>query len=160
MRLTLPLTPRLARLTRLTLPLIPRLARLTRLTLPLIPRLAQPTPLAPAACHIWSQVAQEIKEKDNVEEAIEWLKFHKEKVSDHSAIPSQSRDNHVAILSRSHRNPIAMPSQSAHPAAARPCPNQDWNEAVKKKEKIDAGEKVQVDKDVDTEDEAAQDDED
>ena len=59
-------------------------------------------------------MANEIKEKDSVDEAIEWLKFHKEK---------------------------------------------DWIEATKKKERIDSGEKVQVDKDVDTEDEI-QDDED
>ena len=43
------------------------------------------------------EVASEIKTKDDVEEAVEWLKFHKEK---------------------------------------------DWNEAVKKQERIEAGEKV------------------
>lgn len=51
----------------------------------------------------------EIKQKDSIEEAIEWLKFHKEK---------------------------------------------DWNEAVKKKERLEAGERVQIEKEVNTEDEA------
>eukprot|EP00966_Prymnesium_polylepis_P011197 257782-Prymnesium_polylepis.3 len=59
-------------------------------------------------------VANELKESDSVDEAIEWLKFHKEK---------------------------------------------DWNEAMKKKERMDAGETVQVEKEVNTEDEN-QDDED
>jgi len=55
------------------------------------------------------EVANEIKVKDDVEEAVAWLQRHKEK---------------------------------------------DWNEAVKKKERIEAGEKgIQVDKEVDTEDE-------
>jgi len=60
------------------------------------------------------EVANELKESDSVDEAIEWLKFHKEK---------------------------------------------DWNEAMKKKERMDAGETVQVEKEVNTEDEN-QDDED
>ena len=60
-----------------------------------------------------TEVVNEIKEKDSVDEAVEWLKFHKEK---------------------------------------------DWNEAAKKKERIEMGEVVKVDKDVDTEDEEVPDD--